>query len=709
MWKRAKGRLWLLPLLSVCLLQVAASEGQAQFSPPVPQISPPGVPAAPPGVQPTAPLPPADTPGVRSTPAVLSSNTQALQANSPALQTSPSAPQPGTPVSPAAQTYIDPNSGSIVYRVRGASQRLEMTVNSSRILTTERKIPQAQVNNPDVVELTPLSPTEIQISALSPGVTQVNLWDEQNNLTTLDVIVFGDASELQYVLRTQFPNATLKVVPVATGVLISGYVDRPEHVDLVKRIAEEYYPKVIDNITVGGVHQVLLHVKVMEVSRTKLRRLGFDWAKITGGNVVASTISGLITAASGGSVTTSGDDTFSFGVVDGSSAFFGVLEALRQDNLAKVLAEPTLVTVSGRPAFFNVGGEIPVLVPQSLGSVSIEYKKYGTQLDFVPIVLGNGHIRLEVRPRVSEIDPSRTVTIGSVSVPGLRTREVETGVEMKAGQTLAIAGLVQLRTESENRGLPWISDVPYLGAAFRRVDNETNEIELLIMVTPELVEAVGPDEIPPCVPGLNSTDPTDVDLYLKGFPEVPTCCPNGTERGSGCASCATPAMPAEPMGQWEAPSPGGTPSMIMGPNQPGPPVLPSDVGPSMAAPAEGGSVMPSAAPVPGSSARARYAAPARTAAVPSPYRPPFARLFSASRGSSGQPAPETRPPSSSVSSSAAASQHARTPAPAHSPTVRQNPYVRSSGRSASMATRAAATAPSGPPGFIGPIGYDVLN
>ncbi len=644
MWKHTMGRLWLPPVLLVWLMGVAASEGLAQTGPPAFQATPSAPQTSSPGNQATAPGP------------------------------------------ASAQTYVDPSTGSIVYRVRAASQRLEMTVNSSRILTTERKIPQAQVNNPDVVELTPLSPTEIQISALSPGVTQVNLWDEQNNLTTVDVIVFGDARELEYVLRSQFPNATLKVVPVATGVLISGYVDRPEHVDLVKRIAEEYYPKVIDNITVGGVHQVLLHVKVMEVSRTKLRRLGFDWAKITGGNVVASTISGLITAATTGGVTTTGDATFSFGVVDGSAAFFGVLEALRQDNLAKVLAEPTLVTVSGRPAFFNVGGEIPVLVPQSLGSVSIEYKKYGTQLDFVPIVLGNGHIRLEVRPRVSEIDPTRTVTIGSVSVPGLRTREVETGVEMKAGQTLAIAGLVQLRTESENRGLPWVSDLPYVGAAFRSVDNRTNEIELLILVTPELVEAVDADQLPPCVPGLNSADPTDVDLYWKGSLEVPACCADASGFGPGCASCETSSMPAEAMGPWESPSPDGPPGMIIEPSQPGPPTLPAD---------------------PGTSARTSYGVRPRTAAVPTGDSPPFARLFSPSSGSASQPVSAPRPSISTGVAGAAVASDPGTPAPAQRPTARQNPYGRPTGRSAAQATPAATA--SGAPGFIGPIGYDVLD
>ncbi|MFZ5828498.1 MAG: type II and III secretion system protein family protein, partial [Planctomycetota bacterium] len=296
---------------------------------------------------------------------------------------------------------------------------------------------------------------------------------------------------------------------------------------------------------VGGVQQVLLHAKVMEVSRTKLRKLGVDWAYFNSNDFVVSSVSGLITAATGSSVTTSGQETFVFGVVDGSSAFFGVLDALRQDDLAKVLAEPTLVTVSGRPAQFNSGGEFPVPVPQSLGTISIEFKKYGTQLDFVPIVLGNGLIRLEVRPRVSELDKSRSLTIAGTTVPGLRMREVETGVELRAGQTLAIAGLVYYRSEGQTRGLPLISDVPYLGIPFRKVSEEANELELLIMVTPELVEPMNLSQVPPCGPGMQTTNGNDCELYFKGFLEVPVCCP--TCEGSGCEACQGGGLPSEGM------------------------------------------------------------------------------------------------------------------------------------------------------------------
>lgn len=430
-------------------------------------------------------------------------------------------------------------SNQVVRQVIGPSQREEMTVNTSRILTLEKRIPQAQVNNPEILDITALSPNQIQIFAKKAGVTQVNLWDDQGNIYTVDVIVFGDARELDLLLKSQFPNCSIKVIPIASGVLLSGYVDQQEHVSRIIQIAEEYYPRVINNLTLGGVHEVLLHVKVMEVSRTKLRSLGFDWTQISGQNVIRSSVSGLISAASAANpaagtaatAVTSGGETFFFSIFDGNDAFFGVLDALRQDNLMKVLAEPTLVTVSGRPAFFQVGGEFPIIVPQSLGTVSIEYKRYGTQVDFVPIVLGNGRIRLEVRPRVSEIDSSRSVVINSTTVPGLRVREVDTGVEMQAGQTLAIAGLVETRVEAQRRGLPVLSDVPYIGSAFRRVAERNNDVELLILVTPELVDAMDANEVPPCGPGTMTASPNDWELYMKGYIEVPRCCDSSSNGG----------------------------------------------------------------------------------------------------------------------------------------------------------------------------------
>ncbi len=434
---------------------------------------------------------------------------------------------------PAAQSQ----GSSIVKRIGGAADRLEMTINTSRLLTLDKKIPKALVDNPEIVELHPRAANVLMVAARHTGATQITLWDEDGKIYTIDVMVVGDAKELEHVLKSQFPTSQLKVFPTANSVIISGHVEDPAYVNRVYEIAQDYYPKVISNITVGGVQQVLLRVKVMEVSRTKLRALGFDWGHSgAGGNFAVQSVSGLLSRTSAttgiaGSATSAGT-TMVFGLVNGGSTFNSALEALEKNNVLKLLAEPNLMTVSGRPAFFNSGGEFPILTPQSLGTVSVQFKKYGTQVDFVPIVLANGNIRLEVRPRVSEVDTARSVSLQGFTIPALRMREVDTGVEMQAGQTLALAGLVQTRIETETKGIPWLKDLPYLGVPFRRVSDTENEVELLIMVTPELVAPLNCLEVPPGGPGLRTQSPRDKELYCKGYTEVPRCCLDGS-----CDAC----------------------------------------------------------------------------------------------------------------------------------------------------------------------------
>src|SRR4029077_7621441 len=158
------------------------------------------------------------------------------------------------------------------------------------------------------------------------------------------------------------------------------------------------------------------------------------------------------------------------GILGSGGSFYGFLEALRQNNLARLMAEPTLVSLDGRPAQFNVGGQGPIPVQQALGVTTVQYRQFGTQIDFVPIVLGNGMIRLEVRPDITEIDPSLRDTVPGV--PGFRQRTADTAVELKAGQTLAIAGLVFTREDAVNRGIPWLADLPWIGIPFRRVSDQ---------------------------------------------------------------------------------------------------------------------------------------------------------------------------------------------------------------------------------------------
>jgi len=172
-----------------------------------------------------------------------------------------------------------------------------------------------------------------------------------------------------------------------------------------------------------------------------------------------------------------------------------------------------------------------------LGTTSIEFKKYGTQVDFLPIVLGNGKVRLEVRPRVSSLDPTTSVIISGTVVPGLKVREVDTAVEMKSGETFALAGLVQEVSESQFRGLPWISDLPIIGVPFRKTEDKVNEIELLIMVTPEFVDAIEPYDVSCGGPGYATTSPTNCQLFCGGQLEVPTHC-NPIRGMTACGECS---------------------------------------------------------------------------------------------------------------------------------------------------------------------------
>jgi len=427
-----------------------------------------------------------------------------------------------TPTKPFSQLDLPP----VTHQVSEAVDRIQMIVNTSRILSQESKIPQAQVNNPEIVGLTALSPNQVQIYGRRPGVTQVNIWDEKGAIRTIDVMVHGDAQELARLLHDTFPKAALRIRPISTGVIISGYVDDPNQQSRIVEISQNYYPNVINYITVGGVQQVLLQVRIMEVSRTKLRNLGVDLAAVMqSGSAFASGAAGVMNTgvfSASNAISQTGRATIPIRISSGGDNFYAFVEALKQNNLAKVLADPNLVTESGRPAFMNAGGEFPVLVPQSLGTISVEYRRFGTQIDFVPVVMGSNIINLQVRPRISEIDDTRSVTINGQQVPGLTVREADTAVTLRAGQTLAIAGLVQTRTNSSTRGVPVVMDMPLIGSFFRRTSDTINEVELLIMVTPQIVEGIDPQQI--CEigggPGSATTNPDDRQLFNRGNIEV---------------------------------------------------------------------------------------------------------------------------------------------------------------------------------------------
>jgi pilus assembly protein CpaC len=433
-----------------------------------------------------------------------------------------------------------PSPSQFVVQIGSQDERIQMVMGTTRTLELPVAINELLPGDRQILEVEPIGKRQIRVRAKQPGVTQIDLWDIDNKEYNVEVLVTGDARKLKATLELLFPEASIRVTPLERSVVLWGHVNSSEQLDKIVRVAQDYYPDVINNITVAGSQTVLLEVKIIEVSRTKLRRLGYDMAVFTGNDGVSSNAAGSISAISldnlvdggYGSRVSIGNVTNPFGITNNSTQYLGFLDALRQYNVAKILSEPNLVAESGRAASFGSGGEFPILIPQSLGTNSVEYREFGTRVDFVPIVKGNGYIRLEVYPTVSEIDAGRSVTLGSTDVPALRTRYANTAVTMKNGQTLAIAGLMQNRIEGVNSGTPWLADMPIIGKAFRRVEYRENEIELLIMVTPHLVTALEPHEVPDGGPGMHTGVPSNKELYEKGWLEVPHCCTDGA-----CASC----------------------------------------------------------------------------------------------------------------------------------------------------------------------------
>ncbi len=418
--------------------------------------------------------------------------------------------------------------------VTRAQDQMQLVINSSKLLELESDIARSVVHNDAMIQVQPVSRNQLMVSAKATGVTQIDLYGKDDQMHTVQVVVMGDARELEAVLRAEFPTSNITVRPIQNAVILSGHVTNDLHIEQAVSIAEQYYPTVINKIELVGMHTVMLHTQVLEVSRTKLRELGIDWGLGTGNDFVGQSVSGVMTSG-GSTFASTGVDTFKVGVVENSTSFFTFIKALRTNNLVKVMADPTVVAIDGRPASFNSGGEFPILVPAGLGQVGVEFREFGTRLDFVAKVRGDGRIALEVRPTISEIDASRTVSISGVSVPGLRSRFVDTAVELRAGQTLALAGLLQTRTETQSIGLPGLADLPYVGAIFRANREVQNEVELLITVTPDFAGPMEACEVPPIAPGFNSHSPSDREFYFKGYMEVPNPCgPNGQPCGNGC-------------------------------------------------------------------------------------------------------------------------------------------------------------------------------
>ena len=378
-----------------------------------------------------------------------------------------------------------------------------------------------------------------------PVLTDTNERKEERiELLVIDQVSNAYRLYLQNQIKKMFPTSVIEVLILnSQTAVLKGYVERAEQVTPIENLVRGFLAAgvgsapdsvtVVNTLRVVGAMEVQLRVMICEVQRSKMRELGFDWEWISPStapwlraisNSTGAFGNRLTQAAMGGgaSLASSGQGAANLNFVlqkNGQPMFLGFIRALVTNNLAKIMAEPNLVTLSGQPAYFNVGGQVPVLTPQGNSTIGIQYRDFGTNLRFVPTVLGDGRIRLEVRPEVSDLNWSNGVEVNNIKVPGFDVRVAETTVEMDAGQSFVVAGLISKRTAAATQKLPFLGDLPILGAAFQSKTFKTSETEVLIMVTPYLVDAL--DEAPCELPGRESRVPNDIEFYLGSKFEPP--------------------------------------------------------------------------------------------------------------------------------------------------------------------------------------------
>jgi pilus assembly protein CpaC len=449
------------------------------------------------------------------------------------------------PAAAEDETAPLPVDNDPLVHIKEPQSDLRLVEKFAKIIELKNRITTVYGFDPEVVSVTKVDmhPNEIRVHALAPGVTSLVLVDENNKSFTIEVFVIGDVRHLQAYLKNLFPNDAVTAVAVRESVVLRGYVSVPENIPRIIDIAKEFYPNVINQMEVGGDQEIQLKVRVVEIDRTKLRQLGFNFngmtnnafmAGIPGGLAPLATLAAPIATPPSLSVNpaqfTTAAPSLIGGVVNNNYSLSMFLNALEAESLLKILASPVLTTTNGTPANLLSGGEFPILVPQSLGTVTVQWKEYGVRLTAVPLLLGNGRVRLNLQPEVSQKDLSNSITTNGLTVPALTTRRVNTSVEMRFGETFMLGGLIEVQDLAQTNKVPWLGELPYLGALFRTVSYQSVETELVIMVTPTLAGAMSEAQTPPGGPGMFTDQPTDRELYGYGLIEVPSY-------GSHCANC----------------------------------------------------------------------------------------------------------------------------------------------------------------------------
>ena len=386
------------------------------------------------------------------------------------------------------------------------------------VVNVQTPITRVLSSNPAVIETLATSPTEIVVEGKAAGNSSLILWDQTGRSQMLDVIVDVDVSALRNAVQHSFPEQQIEIQADGARLILSGNItDARVGEDLVK-MAGLYSAQVVNSLRLAAPHerQVLLEVKFAEVDRTKLQQLGFNFfstgATGTFGTIGTQQFSAPAPTTVTGSIgSTANGATASFTLADALNIFAfrpdinlgATIRDLQQKAILEILAEPNLMALNGQKASFLAGGEFPFPVVQggtSIGAVTIQFRPFGVRLDFTGTISSDNTVRLHVTPEVSTLDFTNAVTISGFTVPALSTRRAETEIELKDGQSFGIAGLIDNRTQAQLSKLPGIGDIPILGQLFRSRSINRSNAELMVMVTPHIVDPLHAAPSAPALP-----------------------------------------------------------------------------------------------------------------------------------------------------------------------------------------------------------------
>jgi pilus assembly protein CpaC len=423
---------------------------------------------------------------------------------------------------------------------------LNVPVNKSQVLRADRPYSKALVGNPEIADIVPIGDTSVYVLGKKPGTTSLTLYDRSNRLiAVVDVVVGPDVMTLKRALSDLMPGDQVSARMSNESVILEGMVTSAAAADRAVQIAETYAPgKVVNLLGLGSAQQVMLEVRFAEVKRSALKQIGLGTfvqgdrlqgviggdASLTPGKDITTTVP----LPNGGTATTTvpgpplrqlGSIIGSFGIISRTFNILGAnldvtLDALERKGVITTLAEPTLISLSGETASFLAGGEFPIPVVQTGGSgtggnaITVEFKPFGVSLAFTPTVLADGVINLVVQPEVSSIDPTASITINNLVVPGLQTRRAKTVVEMRDGESFAMAGLIRKDFQDTVRQVPLLGSLPIIGTLFRSTGFQREETELVIIVTPRLVQPVRAGTLK--APTDRVGPPNEADLFLNG-------------------------------------------------------------------------------------------------------------------------------------------------------------------------------------------------